>query len=661
MREVGIGEQLAVAQGLGRLEGRVEDVLGGLGQGVAVDEGEAVLGQRVAHGAGRAAGGDGEALVLDLGLVVRVADRDGGVLGRREGEVHLEAEALHAVRVEELVEVARAAHGGELLVLRLEDVARHREAAPTVREARLGADLDAVDGLGVGDGDEVAEEDAALHVRGAEAARVAGVELEVVVHVVLDGRVARDDRVVDVGGQRADVRAAEGGDQALGGELLLLEGDPQAADEGEPLGRLVGDGAEEGRGPRGLVLHGEAVERRAVRAGRAERVVGHVVQLQLLVEVEGAEGRVDRVRHREGVAQLLGELAVIGHGVRGLRREGDEAGRAEADEARARAAVHVAARVDLEALIARHGGQLAAPERRLDGDDAADAFEEAVVPGVLVVGLEVVVLDEAAAGRDDVGAEDLAAAVQAPSVHVEEDGEGVRRLDQELRAGRVLLELADALLDVGVVEVLGHVVAGLVEAGDPEADPVRDRSADRALDVHRVEGAVGGAQVAVELFRGPHALELDEARRRVAPEQRALRPAQHLDAVGVEDGEALERRVLQHDAVVVHADGLVRVEVEVRVAVAADVEAREGAPEGTLAVEARRAARQGEDAPAPGHDVVEFLRADHVHGQGHVLKALLRLGRGDDDLVHLRARGGGDGEREGGGAEGGGETGHGGS
>src|SRR3546814_9250705 len=104
--------------------------------------------------------------------------------------------------------------------------------------------------------------------------------------------------------------------------------------------------------------------------------------------------------------------------------------------------------------------------------------------------------------------------------------------------------------------------------------------------------------VAAELLRRLDRLELDHASGRVAPEQRALRPAQHLDALQVEGREALQQRAFLHHLVVHQRHWLRGVEVEVGVAQAADVEAREGAAVRGLDVEAGHAAGQEADVGA---------------------------------------------------------------
>ena len=135
-------------------------------------------------------------------------------------------------------------------------------------------------------------------------------------------------------------------------------------------------------------------------------------------------------------------------------------------------------------------------------------------------------------------------------------------------------------------------------------------------------------------------LELEHAGRRVAAEQRALRAAQHLDLVEVEHREALEDRVLLHDVVVDQRHRLRGVEVEVGVAQAADVEAREGAAEGGFDVQAGQAAREEADVFAAGADDVELLAADRGDRNRHVLDVFRAALGGNRDRLERGRRSG---------------------
>jgi hypothetical protein len=89
------------------------------------------------------------------------------------------------------------------------------------------------------------------------------------------------------------------------------------------------------------------------------------------------------------------------------------------------------------------------------------------------------------------------------------------------------------------------------------------------------------------------AVELDDAGGGVAAEQRALRAAQHFNLLHVEDRVGLQHDVFQHHIVLDDRHRLRGGQVEVDVAEAADVEAREDAAGGGFGVEAGHAADSG--------------------------------------------------------------------
>src|SRR4029077_12196421 len=91
---------------------------------------------------------------------------------------------------------------------------------------------------------------------------------------------------------------------------------------------------------------------------------------------------------------------------------------------------------------------------------------------------------------------------------------------------------------------------------------------------------------------GLRGFDLYDAGRGITPEERPLRPAQNFDVLLVEYREALQCGILLDDVVVIEAHGLRSERREIGVAVAADVEAREGAAVGRFDIEARH--REGE-------------------------------------------------------------------
>jgi hypothetical protein len=191
-------------------------------------------------------------------------------------------------------------------------------------------------------------------------------------------------------------------------------------------------------------------------------------------------------------------------------------------------------------------------------------------------------VDDAAAGLEDVGPEQARGAVELPAVHVEQGAEVLVGLIQELQTAGLGLVAAESVFHVAGRRVVDPVAAALVQTGEaPAQGPRRDRAADAAADVDGVVGAEGRAEGGVELT-GLAGLELDDAGGGVAAEQGALGTTQNLDALQVEQGHALDHRVLEDHVVDDQGHRLRGVEVEVGVAETADVEAREGAAEGRL-------------------------------------------------------------------------------
>ncbi len=145
--------------------------------------------------------------------------------------------------------------------------------------------------------------------------------------------------------------------------------------------------------------------------------------------------------------------------------------------------------------------------------------------------------------------------------------------------------------------------------------------------------------VAATLARWAHGIELDDAGRRVPAEERALRPAKHLDHLEIEHRETLQDRVFLYDVVIHKRYRLRCVEVEVRVAEAADIEARESAAEGRLDIQARQARREETDVVAAGCEDVELLVGERRHRDRDILDVLAPALSGDDDLSERRGFG----------------------
>ncbi len=146
--------------------------------------------------------------------------------------------------------------------------------------------------------------------------------------------------------------------------------------------------------------------------------------------------------------------------------------------------------------------------------------------------------------------------------------------------------------------------------------------AQAAFQGHGAVGAVRQAGVAVIgaddwLDR----VELHHAGRRIAAEQRALRTAQHFQTFQIEDREALQEHVFLHHVVIDQRHRLRGIGIEVGIAVAADVHAREHTAVGRFDIEAGRLAGQHTDVRAAGGDGIQEFRAQHRCGDRHVLES----------------------------------------
>ncbi len=147
------------------------------------------------------------------------------------------------------------------------------------------------------------------------------------------------------------------------------------------------------------------------------------------------------------------------------------------------------------------------------------------------------------------------------------------------------------------------------------------------------EFTIARAGVAAGLMARLDRIELDDARGRIAAEQRALRALQYLDSLYVEQREAFQDHVLLHYVVHDHQHGLRRCEVEVRVAETANIEARRNATVGRLGIEARHAGREGADVVTAHQDRGQIVAAQRGHCDRHFLQVLGTPLSGDDDFV----------------------------
>ena len=223
-----------------------------------------------------------------------------------------------------------------------------------------------------------------------------------------------------------------------------------------------------------------------------------------------------------------------------------------------------------------------------------------------------------------------------------QDRELVARGQQQLRAyvavieaaHRVLLRADRAVGTRALVGVVDVVIAVLVQRRHAERGDVIDRTAEAAVDRHAVVGRVAGADPAGVVLGRLQGVELDDAGGGVAAEQRALRATQHFHLVHVIDRVGLQHHVLQHHIVLDDRHRLRGPQVEVDIAQATDIEAREDAAGGGFRIQARHAAGQCQQGVvAAGGEVAHALALYHPHRDRHFLQVLLTVFGGHGDRV----------------------------
>ena len=223
-----------------------------------------------------------------------------------------------------------------------------------------------------------------------------------------------------------------------------------------------------------------------------------------------------------------------------------------------------------------------------------------------------------------------------------QDRELVARGQQQLRAHVAVIEAAHGVLlradrAVGaraLVTIVDVVVAVLVQGRHAERGDVVDRAAEAAVDRHAVVGRVAGADAAGVVLGRLQRVELDDAGGGVAAEQRALRAAQHFHLVHVIDRVGLQHHVFQHHVVLDDRHRLRGTQVEVDVAQAADVEAREDAAGGGFRIQARHSAGQRQQGVvAASGEVAHALALHHADRDRHFLQVLLTVFGGHGDGV----------------------------
>ena len=413
---------------------------------------------------------------------------------------------------------------------------------------------------------------------------------------------------------------------------LLLDVVGQIGVVGRVGREAVGHG---GRGARAQNGVGEGV----VARGRQALIVDAVD-----LRIEAADHPLEGAFAVRGQTQFLGKLLQVG-GVDQLGRQGHRRAReAQVDRDAARQGAGVAVHGDVAVDQAGDRGQVRPVEAEV-GDHVGDqgVVGEALVQQQIL--LAFAHPDLGTGGRVVVGeeVEDLLAVEAAsPDLLIDDarrDADGLGRLEQQRDATAATGAVVDVLLDLAafLARVDEAAVAGQVADG-AQGDLVGHRQVHGAL--HVAAEVVAARQVRVGFERAFVDADLglvgdvaDRAADRARTEQRALRTAQGLDAVQVEQVDVRgEQRQRGHGFVEIDADLLLHARLVADHLAGGNAAHRDLALAGAEVLDRQTGdvARQvfkGHRARAL--DVLFRLGVDR---EGNVLDRRVALGRGDDDL-----------------------------
>ena len=221
--------------------------------------------------------------------------------------------------------------------------------------------------------------------------------------------------------------------------------------------------------------------------------------------------------------------------------------------------------------------------------------------------------------------------------------ETLTRRQRELHADVAVVEAAHRVLARrrGAVRarprkrVVDVVLAVLDQRRHADRQQVLDqRPTDTRVEADAVERSDRGGCAALEVVGRLVRIELDDAGSGIAAEQRALRTAQHFDLADVEHRVRFQHDMLEDHVVLDDRDRLRGAEVEIDVAEAADVEAREDAAGRRFDVQPGDAPRQREQriVAACGEGAERVTRCD-ADRERHFLEVFRPALGGDDDVV----------------------------
>ena len=366
--------------------------------------------------------------------------------------------------------------------------------------------------------------------------------------------------------------------------------------------------------------------RREVEAGG-----GHI---EITVEIEPANLPGQRAITVRGQADFRGGLFQIERILR-VRRERDEA-----RPSHQIAAINIPAAEAFAAPVAGDRGQRGEVEfvARCQADAQLLVFRIVPVAAIVKHSVAVVVFVERVgvvrlvrARAQHVSAEESRCARNIAEIDRRQNGRTIARSKEQLPADRKIGITTKCVIFAGKA-VVDPITTPLKLGRNAERQHVlRNRTAHRAVQRNCVEAAErkGGRNAGVVAWLDR--FDLHDPGRGVAAKQRALRSAQHFDAFNIEDREAFQRHVFEHDIIQQHRNRLRCGEIEIGIAQPANVEARGDAAVGAFDVQARRGAGQRGNIRCAAENRADAILIQNVCRNRHILQVFIAAVGGDDD------------------------------
>ena len=365
-----------------------------------------------------------------------------------------------------------------------------------------------------------------------------------------------------------------------------------------------------------------------VHRGRWREIVAHRRHVEIAIEIERTQLPGEHTAIGRGQPHFLRELVEIDRIAR-VRCEGDETGSGNKV-----AAIDIAAARPFAFVITRDRGQRRGVEFVGHLQRAA---EHLIIGNIAVAAIEgdrlaiIIVIELVVARPHRIGAEQGRAAIEAAILRSGKCAEPVARRQQQLAAHREIEIAAQRVVFIGET-VVDPVAAALHLARKTQRERVFDnRHANRAANCVGAVGSERAIGAHIGLVARLHCVDLDDAGRGVAAEQRALRSAQDLDPLDIEQREAFQRGVFKDDIVENDRNGLRCCKVEIGVAEPANIEARRDAAVGAFHVQTGDLPRQGGGVRAGCKNGGYAGRIQCACRNRHVLEVLFAAVGSDDN------------------------------